>query len=539
MRNRITALRIALLALVAGLVAACGGGGIGGPSESQTLRIVSGSENSTLEPIIQNWAQENNYAVIVDYQGSLDIARQLRTGSIAYDAVWPANSLWLDYGDTQNITKSSESIMRSPVAFGVKRSIADSLGWVGNEDIFMEDILEATESGRIRFMMTSATQSNSGASFYFAALSAFAGSPEVISESDLQDPTVEAQITRILGTVDRSSGSSGWLKDLFLKEYQRYDAMVNYESVLIEANQELIQSGREPLYVVYPIDGLAIADSPLAYVDRGLEGKEEIFNELQAYLLTEDVQRQLLAAGRRTGLLGMNLSGADTSVFDPDWGIDVNRVIQPIRFPNADVIAEALRLYQTAFRRPSCTIYVLDFSGSMSGQGEDQLKAAMRTLLDQNLAEQYLLQGHPGDVSGVVLFNDLVINYADLEEWTISGNEPDALREFYLKIERTQAGGGTNIFDAARIALDRMEEIRTDDCLPSIIVMSDGQDGGGGYGRLESAVNNSENDVPIFSITFGDADAAQLRPMSDLTSARVFDGRENLVEAFRSAKGYN
>lgn len=529
---------LGLAMLLAFVLTACGGIQIGGPGENKTLRIVSGSENRTLEPLIQEWANQNGYAVVIEYQGSLDIARMLRTGSVPYDAVWPANSLWLDYGDTQNITKSAESIIRSPVAFGVKHSNAERLGWIG-EDVFMADILEATESGQIRFMMTSATQSNSGASFYFAALSAFAGSPEVITMEDLEDPEVQEQISRILGTVDRSSGSSGWLKDLFLKEYDRFDALVNYEAVLIEANQELERTGREALYIVYPVDGLAIADSPLAYVDRNLEGKEDAFNALQGYLLSEETQLTLLGYGRRTGLLGINLSNADTSVFRPEWGIDVNRVIQPIRFPNANVIGEALRLYQTTFRRPSCTAYVLDFSGSMSGNGEEQLKAAMRTLLDQDIAEQYLLQGHPGDVSAIVLFNDGVINRSSIGSWTVSGNDPAELRDLYLKIEAQDAGGGTDIFNSARFALEYLDDIRTDECLPSVIVMSDGEDGGGGYGNLQSYVNSSENDVPIFSITFGAADREQLEPMSNLTFARVFDGTENLVEAFRSAKGYN
>ena len=38
---------------------------------------------------------------------------------------------------------------------------------------------------------------------------------------------------------------------------------------------------------------------------------------------------------------------------------------------------------------------------------------------------------------------------------------------------------------------------------------------------------------------FGDADETQLEELARLTNARVFDGRENLTEAFRSVKGYN
>src|SRR5262245_66696516 len=115
--------------------------------------------------------------------------------------------------------------------------------------------------------MTSATQSNSGASAYLGYLHAFAGSPEVLTLAHLQAPQVQEQIRRFLGTVHRHTGSSGWLVDLLVEHYERFDAMVNYEALVIEANQKLVVRGIEPLFVFYPTDGLAIADSPLVYID--------------------------------------------------------------------------------------------------------------------------------------------------------------------------------------------------------------------------------------------------------------------------------
>ena len=344
---------------------------------------------------------------------------------------------------------------------------------------------------------------------------------------------------RILGSVDRSSGSSGWLKDLFLSQYDRYDAMVNYEAVIIETNQELERLGREPLYAIYPVDGLSIADSPLGFIDRGEEGKEDTFLALQQYLLSPDVQRQLLDLGRRTATVGVNPTDASRNVFRDAWGIDINRVLQPIRLPNTQVITEALNLYQTAFRRPSCTAYVLDFSGSMGGDGENDLKGAMRTLLDQNIASQYLLQGHPGDVSVIVLFNGEVINSGVIDDWTVTGNNAATLRDLYLQIERQQAAGNTNIFGSTEFAMRQLADARTSACLPAVIVMTDGQDNSSDYSRLQRYIQSTENDVPIFAITFGSADRSQLDPMVDLTSGRVFDGSGSLVEAFRKAKGYN
>ena len=360
----------ALAALV--FVAGCNGRsdpGSAGVSDvsGAAFTIVSGSENKTLEPIVARCARDNNVNIRIDYRGSVDIMMMLESGQVDYDAVWPANSLWIDLGDKKKLVKNVKSVLWSPVVLGVKRPIAQRLGWVGKKAVRVEDILKAADSGKLRFMMTSATQSNSGASAYLGFLYAFAGKPDVLSSADLQKPGVRANIKKILGSVNRSSGSSGFLKDLFLQKYDGYDAMVNYEAVLIETNQELTRQGKEPLYAVYPSDGLAIADSPLGYVDHQDTRKAELFRKLQDFLLTAPIQQEIAGQGRRVGPVGDRMTNADASIFNADWGISSGQFLNQIRYPKAEVIREALDLYQTVFRKPSYTVYVLDYSGSMEG----------------------------------------------------------------------------------------------------------------------------------------------------------------------------
>lgn len=532
-------LRVALLLALALVAAACNRGG---SEESADLRIVSGSENETLEPIIQRFAEEEGVTIAVDYRGSVDIMLGLEGAAaesddgFPYDAVWPANSLWLDLGDTQDLVTDAESIIRSPIVFGVKRSVAEQLGWIGS-DVRVADILEATESGDLRFMMTSASQSNSGASAYFGFLSAFAGSPEVLSSENLADPAVQEQVRRILGQVDRSSGSSGWLKDLFLREYDDFDAMVNYESVLIEANQELVEGGREPLYAVYPVDGLAISDSPLGYVDRGGddEAREELFGRLQDHLLTPEVQAEALALGRRVGGVGLDVVDVDTEVFNPDWGIDVTRVISPIRYPEPEVVREALNLYQTSFRKPSYTVFVLDYSFSMEGAGREGLEAAMRTLLDQEEARRSLLQASPNDVNVVIPFDG-----AARPAFTAEGDDPAALSGLLDQIEQTELGSGTNIYDPVAEAFRVFDADTYEGSFPAVILMTDGEANVGSFASLEEQLAGlGITDVPVYGILFGAASEQQVTEITELTGGRVFDGTENLIGAFRTAKGYN
>ena len=46
-------------------------------------------------------------------------------------------------------------------------------------------------------------------------------------------------------------------------------------------------------------------------------------------------------------------------------------------------------------------------------------------------------------------------------------------------------------------------------------------------------------DIPIYSITFGDANEEQLDKIAELTNAKVFDGKTDLLKAFKQVRGYN
>jgi Ca-activated chloride channel family protein len=536
MKNFTFATLIALL-MFTGCARPKGGVSPPGGTQAASLAILSGSENKTLEPILKRFGEQNGLSLKVDYLGSVDIMLQLEGGAANYDAVWPANSLWVDLGDKQKLVQHQASIMRSPVVLGVKKSVAQRLGWVG-KPVTVEQVLAAAQAGKLRFMMTSATQSNSGASAYLGYLYAFAGKPEILTRAHLQNPKVRDKIKAIMGAVNRSSGSSGWLKDLFLQKYDQYDAMVNYEALVIEANRELTAQGREPLYAVYPADGLVIADSPLGYVNHGDAEKEKRFQKLQEYLQSPDVQREIMATGRRVGLAGLDTGAVDKTVFNPDWGIDVTRVLNPIKMPQAEVIREALVLYQTAFRKPSFTVYCLDYSGSMRGQGIDDLKGAMRLLLKQDEARRYMLQGSPNDVTVVIPFSS-----APMHQWSVTGNNPKALEGLLAQVEALPANGGTDIYTPVMRALDAFKaKGNLEDYFPAVILMTDGQSNeGASFPDLQRRIQEVRlnADVPVFAILFGEASENQLKQMADYTSGRIFDGRKDLIQAFRDARGYN
>lgn len=508
---------------------------------SVTLRIVSGSENRSLEPIIQEWASEMGADVEVTYLGSVDIARALAEGTdTAYDAVWPAQSLWIELGDTDRVVKHRASIMRSPVVLGLKQSIAQDLGWIDRTDLTVQDIQAAARDGKFRLSMTSATQSNSGASAYIGFLYALAGNPDVLTHEHLQNAEVQDAVRDLLAQMDRSSGSSGWLASAFVENADSFDAMFNYEALIIEANQAFAQSGQEPLHIIYPSNGMSVADSPLGYVDKGDAEKEAAFLALQAHLLSQPVQTQLLGQGRRTGLVGFSAEQADPQVWRTDWGIDLQRSIAPVPAPSPSVIREALTLYQTELRKPSLTVWVLDVSGSMEGAPMVDLKKAMQLLLDADSAAVNLLQPSSRDVTIILPFNNRAGRPVKFD-----GADPEKLAQAATMVGQLEAGGGTDLYGAIMVALEQLEPFYQDntlfDYLPAIVAMTDGASSTDNRQQMLRALKQSDfgTDVPIHAVAFGKADEEQLQELNDVTVGRLFKAGSDLARAMRSAKGYN
>lgn len=163
---------------------------------------------------------------------------------------------------------------------------------------------------------------------------------------------------------------------------------------------------------------------------------------------------------------------------------------------SATVIDSALNVYQTALRKPSWTIWVVDYSGSMSGEGKNGVVKGLNAALD-----------------------------------------PDQAKKSYIE----PASGGTDIYEGLLSALDELpSESEASQYTTAIVLMTDGRSNSDHQDEFESAYKSRGRDLPIFSIMFGDADPSQLKSLATLSNAKVFDGRSgDLAAVFRQAKGFN
>lgn len=495
--------------------------------QSSTFRIIASSENKDLEQVVLQYARSKSLDVSIDYAGTIEIMEKLNSGE-KYDAVWTSNSIWLYMLNSNVSVKNSKSTSINPVVFGITKSKAQELGFIGKE-VYTKDIVAAIESGKLKFNMPAVTQTNTGATAYLGFLTTLAGNPEILREEDLEKEELKQSLISLFSGVQRSSGTEEFLEELFLTG--NYDAVVTYEASIININQKLEASGKEPLYIIYAKDGVSISDAPFAYIDNKDKNKLATFESLQSYLLSAEGQAKLGQTGRRVWYGGVN-ENADKTLFNPNWGIDTTKYLTTTKYPSTTVIRRALGIYQTELRKPIHAVFCLDYSGSMYGDGITQLRAAMEYILNEEEAGKDLLQFSKNDKITVIPFSK-----DNIAVWqTEDGTDTEGLIH---RIQGLTVGGSTNIYDSGIEALEILDKEDQDKYSLSIIIMTDGQSNYGNYSSLRTKYRQIGKDIPIFGILFGEADASQLRDIASLTNATVFDGRTNLLAAFKQVRGFN
>ena len=495
-------------------------------SQSSTFKIISSQENKNIENIILSYATFNGYDVSIEYAGTLDIMEKLNSGE-KYDAVWLSNSIWSYMLDSSVKLTNSKCTSINPVIFGIKKSKANELGFIG-KTVYTKDIVKAISDGKLKFSMSNPTVTNSGASAYLGMLSTLAGNPEVLTKEHLDNKDLKNNLKTLFTGMERSSGDEDFLEELFLNG--NYEAVVTYESSIININKKLVAKGEEPLYAIYPVDGVSISDSPFGYIDNKNSYKKEVFNNLQSYILSNNGQKLLQQQGKRTWYGGVS-KNVDNSIFNPDWGIDTTKYISPIKYPSTAVIKLALNLYQNELRKPIHVVFCLDYSGSMAGSGEEQLRNAMKYILTEQAAND-LIQFASEDKIDVIPFDDEPHN-----SW--STNNGTKTEKLLQNINNYQVGGTTALYPACESALDILKNEDSEKYNLSIVLMTDGMANVGTFNSLNSKYTSINKAIPIYSIMFGSASESQLRQISNMSNAKIFDGKKDLIRAFKQVRGYN
>lgn len=537
MKKRVSSvsLLLSIFALIIALFTACEQAGV--LSESDFI-IGMGSENASFVPDIEKFGKEKGWNIKIIKEGSVDLTNTLVQGkAVPYDAIWPASSALIAVADKAKVVKQAESIMWSPIVPIIKESKAKELGWLG-KPVTNSDFFAVVESGKLPFAMTSASQSYSGQAAYTAFLYLAAGNPDMLLEKDVNNEEVRSRVKGILSRVSRSSSSSGFLKDMVVANPDAYQAMYNYEAMAFEANQELAKIGKERMCAIIPADGATVADFPFGYIDKGDEKKEAFFKELKAFLKSPEMKKQFESKGRRVGLALLD----DNKTRSGDACFDTTKNVKIFPTPEPQVVSLAVEVYQSLLRKPSLTFLLLDYSGSMIGNGVTQVKEGMTLILDPEKAKQWLIQPTARDIMYIVPFNEAVIGTIE-----VKGNGAKELALALNQVIGLDAGGNTDMYNGLLHVYGIISQYtpKISQYSVSIIVMTDGaSQGSDAEAARLYAQQISKLGVPIYSITFGDAVRSQLEGIGRWQDERnfpayIFDGSKGLVTALRKARSQN
>lgn len=167
----------------------------------------------------------------------------------------------------------------------------------------------------------------------------------------------------------------------------------------------------------------------------------------------------------------------------------------------------------------------------MAGVGINELRNAMDYILTEKAANNFI-QFSDKDKIDVIPFSNTVQNI-----WSTNNGANTA--DILTNINSNKASGSTAIYPAAIKALEILKDEDQNIYNTSVILMTDGHGNVGTFNDLKNYYQGVEKQIPIYSIMFGSAEQWQLNEIAKLTNAKIFDGKENLVEAFKEVRGYN
>jgi Ca-activated chloride channel family protein len=452
-----------------------------------TLNVLAGSELKDLEgAILDRVRDKTRVSVVLNEIGTLAGVEQVVSGRIAgaYQAIWFSTNGYLRLhpkGRTQIVTEAE--VMRSPVILGLTEPAAQRVGW-SNHDPSWTEIAKEGANGRFTFGMTEPASSNSGFSALVALTAALADTGAAVTEADVRKAT--PLLHEFFKAQELFEGSSGWLSDVYAKTgHTRVDGLINYESELLRLNADVGTDRALPkLRLLYPTDGVVMADYPLSLLASASAGDQERYRAVVDCLLETETQRMIMNTTHRRPV---NRQVA----LDERFRVGA---LFLLRRPGQLAAANTLiRTFKNKIRRPANAIYVLDTSGSMG----DPVKNTAATgasgarsppaKLDELKDALDALAGADPSISGKLSkFNAregvTLLPFSDTPEpprtFTLpSDNLDPVFRQIKQAVKDLRAQGATALYDALISAYGEAKKQATADesRFTTIVLLTDGE----------------------------------------------------------------
>jgi Ca-activated chloride channel family protein len=507
-------------------------GGCSKPSKAPSANaftILAGSELKDVETQLKpDIRKATGLDLAFNYSGTLDAIDRIAAGE-QFDALWVSHGKYLAMNDAlKGRIIAQEKTMLSPVLLGLKASKAHALGWDAQEPTWKE-ISDAAKAGKFTFGMTNPTSSNTGLTATIGLAAALARNPDALTEADLKNP----QLADFFKGQTLTSGSSGWLAEVYERDQSKVDGMINYESVLLTMNA----GGKlaEPFTLVYPKEGIITADYPLMLLT---STKRADYDSLVAYLRGKDFQTKMSAQTLRRPVN----ADAVTAAAIP------KRTLIELPFPGqASLIDALLDNFLSDVRIPSVSRYVLDLSGSMEGARIASLKEAMLMLASPTpVGPQRYARFQNREEVGIITFSATPSPTRIFAMGSTAEQNTKARAEIADFINPLFANDATAIYSSVRQAVSELAQERSLSKVQryyTVVLMTDGENNRGisasQFRDWYVAQGERVRGIRVFPILFGEGSPRQLNDLADLTGGKLFDSRSKALAAvFKEIRGY-
>lgn len=414
-------------------------------------------------------------------------------------ANYAAGRTVIDPGRTQPLGISYVGIV-------MLREMARCLGWP-NQEIGIADIVALredprgwtscptakTEWGQRPLLgFTDPDSSSTARSMLYALYALGAGKDAaLLTESDVSNPAVVSYVRDFQRAVDHYTPDTPVLASkIYLgPRYGHFFFLAENNFVNLYRGRLPITVGAETnpkplaqdMVMVYPKEGSTVHRHSAGVVQASWVTPEHLTAADQwiAFLLEESQQRAIVEQGFRPAT---NIPFAE--VINPRFGVDSNK---PTAFVNPDRIdpatARAILASWGTVKKPGVATFVVDTSGSMSGDKLAQAKKGLTRALDSIDKANFV---------GLLTFSNGVNDRVPVA--------PIAENRYTIAnaVEAMRASGGTALFDAIREAIKMTDEAEADrDSIRGVVVLTDGKANQGlGLDSIIRMTSREERAVP-------------------------------------------
>jgi Ca-activated chloride channel family protein len=438
-----------------------------------------------------------------------------------FQALSPDSQIWLDQLDRDYQAKQQASAgivgqtvryAVTPVVIAMWRDKAQALGWP-SKPIGWSDLLNEATTNRSFKWSHPSTSSASGMLATLAEFYAGAGKTRGLTIDDVRSQKVLDYVGALEKTVSYYGEGERAIAQRVAQNGRDYlDAFVASEQVVIDANQ---QPGVQ-LVAIYPSEGAVWQDHPLALLESNqlTDLNREAFRAFAGFVTSPTAQKLVLSKGYRPADLSLKIDSPDSPINTRN-GVDPTQPQTSLQVPGPAVL-DVVRESWLASKRRTNVELVVDTSGSMDGQKIDNVKAALKTFIDQIKSddERVGMFEFYSSVDELVKINALTYTRSDL----------------LGQIDSLEAGGDTALLDGVAAAYDRLQQMNDSSRINAIVVMTDGKENASGLSlrQLVSKMQQgNEGGVPVvvFAIAYGDdADMNMLQAIASATNGQAYRG---------------